>query len=243
MAVKKYDKIYQDLKRRIEDEVYGYQELLPSEYTLIEDYDCSRNTIRRAISQLGTEGYVQSIHGKGVVVIYQKENQAEFVLGGIESLKEAAARNHMEFKTKVICFAELTVDEKMKKRILFPVGTEIYYIQRVRYVDGEALIIDHNYMRRDVAAGLTPEIAEQSIYEYLEQELGVTITTTRRKMTVERITQLDETYLNMKGYNCVAVVSSHTFDAAGVMFEYTQSRHRPDCFAFYDQAQRVKVRN
>ena len=132
MAMRKYDKIYQDLKQKIEDEVYGFQELLPSEHMLIEDYDCSRNTIRRAISQLGTEGYVQSIHGKGVVVIYQKENQAEFVLGGIESLKEAAARNHMEFKTKVICFAELTVDEKMNKKIMFPVGTEIYYIQRVR---------------------------------------------------------------------------------------------------------------
>lgn len=239
MAVIKYDKIYQDLKLKIEDEVYGFQEFLPSEYTLIKAYDCSRNTIRRAISQLGTEGYVQSIHGKGVIVIYQKENQAEFVLGGIESLKEAAARNHMEYKTKVICFAELTVDEKIKKKINFPVGTEIYYVQRVRYLEGEALIIDHNYMRRDVVEGLTLEIAGQSIYEYLEHVLGVTIATTKRKMTVERITQLDETYLNMKGYNCVAVVSSHTFNSDGVMFEYTQSRHRPDCFAFYDQAQRV----
>ena len=57
---------------------------------------------------------------------------------------------------------------------------------------------------------------------------------------MERNSQLDEKYMDLKGYNCVAVVSSHTYNSNGVMFEYTQSRHRADQFAFYDQAQRVR---
>ena len=57
---------------------------------------------------------------------------------------------------------------------------------------------------------------------------------------MERDGQLDEKYMDLKGYNCVAVVSSHTYNSNGVMFEYTQSRHRADQFAFYDQAQRVR---
>ena len=240
MPSAKYDKIYQELRRRIEEEIYGYQDLLPSENMLTEQFESSRNTVRRAIGQLAAEGYVQSIHGKGVQVIYQRENQAEFVLGGIESLKEAARRNHLEYTTKVICFTELVVDEKIQNRTSFPVGSRIYYIQRVRYVDGEALIIDHNYLLQEEARGLTAGIAEKSIYEYLENELGQVITTTRRKLTVERNSQLDEKYMDLKGYNCVAVVSSHTYNSNGVMFEYTQSRHRADQFAFYDQAQRVR---
>lgn len=243
MPAVKYDKIYRELRRKIEEEEYGFQELLPSEHTLIEEYDCSRNTIRRAIGQLSLEGYVQSIHGKGVRVIYKRENQAEFVLGGIESLKEAALRNNVEFSTKVICFTELIVDAKIEKRTSFPEGTQIYYIQRVRYLDGEAMIIDHNYFLKSIAHGLTPEIASRSIYEYLEMELGENILTTKRKMTVEKNSELDEKYMDLKGYNCVAVVASHTFNAEGVMFEYTQSRHRPDHFAFYDQAQRIHRNN
>lgn len=235
----KYDKIYRELRRRIEEEEYVFQELLPSEKILTEQFGSSRNTVRRAIGQLAAEGCVQSIHGKGVRVIYQKENQAEFALGGIESLKEAAERIHMKYTTKVICFTELVVDEKIRRRTSFPVGSAIYYIQRVRYVGEEALIIDHNYLLKEVARGLTPEIAEKSIYEYLEKELGETIMTTRRKMTVEKNSQLDEKYMDLKGYNCVAMVSSHTYNAEGVMFEFTQSRHRADQFAFYDQAQRI----
>ena len=79
-----------------------------------------------------------------------------------------------------------------------------------------------------------------SPYEYMEQELGESIVTTKRKMTVERMNQIDETYLDMKGYNCMAVVSSMTYNAQGIMFEFTQSRHRPDRFVFYDLAHRGK---
>ena len=236
----KYNVIYDDLRIKIEEQEYEYQSMLPSEHQLIEEYECSRNTVRRAIRQLADRGYVQSIHGKGVQIIYQPVEQAEFLLSGIESLKEAVARNRQEYVTKVICFTELVVDKKIAKRTSFPEGEEIYYIQRVRYIDGEALIIDHNYFLKNVAKDLTEEIAEKSVYEYMEGTLGETIVTTKRKLTVEKITELDAKYLDMKGYNCMAVVSSHTFNAEGVMFEYTQSRHRPDKFVFFDQAQRIK---
>ena len=88
--------------------------------------------------------------------------------------------------------------------------------------------------------GLTKEIAEKSIYEYIENELGMAIVTSKRKMTVERATQIDEKYLELNDYNCLAVVSGQTFNSDGIMFEYTQSRHRPDYFCFQDTATRKR---
>lgn len=239
MAGIKYDKIFQDLKEKIEERVYPAQTFLPSEHMLTEQYGCSRNTVRRAIVQLAEDGYVQSVHGKGVQIIFDAGmEESSFMLGGIESLEEAVARNRRSARTKVVCFCELEVDDKIHARTSFPVGTPIYYIQRVRYIDGQALIIDHNYFDRTVVRDLTPEIAETSIYRYLEERLRINIVTTRRKMTVEKITQLDDKYLELGDYNCMAVVSSVTYDDSGKMFEYTQSRHRPDKFVFYNIARR-----
>lgn len=62
--------------------------------------------------------------------------------------------------------------------------------------------------------------------------------TSKWKMTVERVTEIDEKYLELNDYNCLAVVTGQTFNADGVMFEYTQSRHRPDYFCFQDTATR-----
>lgn len=72
MPAQKYTAIYEDLKKKIEEGLYAPQSVLPSENILTTRYGVSRNTIRRAIAQLADESYVQSIHGKGVVVIYRK---------------------------------------------------------------------------------------------------------------------------------------------------------------------------
>lgn len=91
-----------------------------------------------------------------------------------------------------------------------------------------------------MVTGLTPEIAAQSIYDYLEGELRLTIATSKRTLTVEHVTQIDEKYIDMKDYNCMAVITSQTFNDDGVQFEFTQSRHRPDYFRFQDVATRRK---
>ena len=241
MPKAKYDDIYQDLKQKIEDGIYPYSELLPSENNLITVYDCSRNTVRRALAGLIEEGYVQAIHGKGVQVIYQRLDRAPFALGGIESFQESAHRNQFQVVTKVIQFSFVTVEEPLAKESGFSVGDEVYYIQRVRRLNGKPLILDTNVFLRSAARGLSPDIAERSIYAYLEKELGMQITTSKRVITVEQATEQDQRLLDLDGYNCLAVVSSQTFNSDGVMFEYTQSRHQPDYFSFYSTATRKKL--
>lgn len=240
MAVAKYNDIYISLREKIENGEYEYQDMLPSEHKLIELYDCSRNTVRRAITELASNGYVQSIRGKGVQVIHQPREQSHFLFDGMESLKEASQRLNQNYNTKVIHFEELIIDEKLSKKTGFSIGSRVYYLQRVRYIEGEALIIDSNYFLSEIVKGLTKEIAEKSVYEYMENELKETVVTTKRKLTVERVSRLEEKYMDMKGYNSLVVVSSNTFNKDGIMFEYTISRHRPDRFVFYENAQRLK---
>ena len=239
----KYDHIYLDLKEKIERGEYAYQEFLPSENTMVCTYGCSRNTVRRAVSSLVRDGYVQTMQGKGVRNIFRPVEQTLFTLGTIESFRESALRNQLSYSTKVVLFTELTADDKIALRSGFPQGTPLYYLQRVHYLEGKALILNHNYFLKECVPGLTPEIAENTIYGYLENTLHMTIVNSKRVMTVEKITEIDEKYLelNRNDYNCLAVVTSHTYNSDGVMFEYTQSRHRPDYFSFQDNAVRHPV--
>lgn len=243
MPKSKYDRIYQDLKHKIETDEFSYQELLPSENSLVQTYDCSRNTIRRAVSRLVSDGYVQTMQGKGVRNIFRPAKQTSFTLGEIESFKESAQRNGRKAATQVLCFLEITADDKLSAHTGFLPGSELYYIQRLHFLDDKPLIINHNYFLKSAALGLTKEIAEASVYEYLEQTLHMTIVNSRRIMTVEKITEIDEKYLNLdiNDYNCMAVISSWTYNSAGIMFEFTQSRHRPDYFRFQDNAVRHPV--
>ena len=241
MPKAKYDEIYLNLKRTVESGAHPYGSLLPSENTLIAQYGCSRNTIRRALSGLSEDGYIQPIHGKGVRVIYRPSERASFTVGGIESFQETARRNKLQVITKVVQFAVIAADETIAEKSGFPAGEEVYYIQRVRCLDGKSLILDTNLFLKRLVPGLTKEIAEHSIYAYIENELGMHIGTSKRTITVEHASAQDEQLLDLGDYNCLAVVSSQTFNADGILFEYTQSRHQPDYFSFHDTATRKKV--
>lgn len=240
MPKNKYDMIYQDLKKKIETDAYPYQALLPPENALVQIYDCSRNTVRRAISRLVGDGYVQTMQGKGVRNIYRPIEQTAFTIGEIESFRESALRNGHEARTKVLLFSEITANAALAARTGFPEGARLYYLQRLHYLDEKPLILNHNYFLRETVPGLTEQIAQGSIYDYLENTLHLTIVNSKRIMTVEKITEIDEKYmsLNVDEYNCVAVVTSYTYNSEGTMFEYTQSRHRPDYFRFQDNAVR-----
>lgn len=235
-----YETIYKDLKKKIENNTFAYQELLPSENTLIQTYGCSRNTLRRAVGCLVTDGYVQTMQGKGVRNIYQPADQTAFTIGEIESFRESASRNGQTASTKVLLFTEIMINEKQATVTGFEQGSEVYYIQRLHYLDEIPLIINHNYFLKSAVPGLTKEIAGKSIYDYLENTLHMTIVNSKRIMTVEKVTEIDEKYLklNVEDYNCMAVISSQTYNSDGTMFEYTQSRHKPDYFRFFDNAVR-----
>ena len=214
MPAEKYTAIYNDLKQKIEEGLYAPQSVLPSENILTTRYGVSRNTVQRAIAKLADESYVQSIHGKGVIVIYRKAEANVFSFDVIESMKEAAARNNREYHTKVIHFTTFTVDEYLARKTGFAIGEEVYYIQRVRYFDDVAMILDNNWFLTRVVPGLIREIAEKSVYEYLENVVGDTIVTTRRTLTVEKITEIDEKYLDLVDCGAMAVVTSDVLHIA-----------------------------
>lgn len=177
----------------------------------------------------------------GVQVIYQPSEKAVFSVGGIESFRESAGKNHFSYETKVIHFQTIVTNCEFSQKTGFPEGTELLWIQRIRLLDGKALILDDNYFLKQVVGNLTPEIAEKSVYDYLEKTVGMQIVTSKRRITVELATETDQKFLNLNGYRCLAVVSSNTFNSDGVMFEYTQSRHQPEYFSFQNIASRKRV--
>lgn len=233
-----YDKIYRDLKSKIEEGEFPYQSFIPSESQLIETYSCSHNTARRAISLLAGEGYVLPINGVGVKVIYIPRTRTLFGLGTIETFQEAAKRSGLDAKTKVIKFEKVICDGPMSEKSGFSLGKSLIHIDRVRIISGERQILDRNFFAADLVEGLTPEIAEKSIYDYCEDVLKMQVVTSQRRITSERVTRQDMQELDLSDYNFVTVVRNRAFNDSGDLFEYTESRHRPDGFSFFTVCKR-----
>lgn len=71
----KYTEIIENIKQKIQSNIYKSNELLPSEKELCTEYSVSRRTVRRAIMELVEDGYLYTVPGKGTFVhVLNKDN-------------------------------------------------------------------------------------------------------------------------------------------------------------------------
>ncbi|MBQ7677373.1 MAG: UTRA domain-containing protein [Lachnospiraceae bacterium] len=179
-----------------------------------------------------------------MVCIYNPSDALSLFSNEIETFREACYRNGLSYETRVVKFQECLSDEAISRRTGFAAGEELYYIMRIHIIDGEPLILNHNYFLKSVAKGLTAEIAAHSVYDHLENTLGVVIVSAKRTITVQKVTPDDKKYLNIPAhdYNCLAVMTNHTYESNGILFEHTESRHLPSHFLFSSTATRISSR-
>lgn len=233
---KRYMAIYEDIKEKILSGEFGPGHKLPSEHEFCSIYKTSRGTIRSALDLLVEEGMVNRHPGKGVYVL--ERNAITFSFGGLVSFKEASENNGQSFVTLVPFFTEMIITQELHDKTRLPLGEEVYCLHRIRELDGERIIFDINYFLKEKLTGLTEDIAKDSIYEYMEQQLGLKIGFSQRIIQVEPVTVKDREYLDMGSYGFVAVVKNFVHLSDGTLFEYTESRHHPERFIFTDFARR-----
>ena len=153
-----YEGIYREIRSRIINGTYAFQEMLPTEAELTAEFGCTRNTVRRALSMLADQMFVQPIHGKGVRVIWLKgETDMLGALEEVESFGEFAKRNNAVASTEVKSFEHLICTEQLSRRLGFKVGEELIRGVRVRSLNGSARQVDHGYFLASIAKGLTPD--------------------------------------------------------------------------------------
>jgi len=237
--VAKYEEIYSALRTGIERGTYPFLSFLPSENSLADEFGISRNTVRKALQYLASQGYVQAMQGKGIQIIFRRHRTSHFLLAGIESLAEAGRRLGIEVRTRLLDSSTVTIDADLAQRSGLPEGASAIALKRLRFLDGRPAIVDHNMFLAEVVPRVPREAAESSIYAYLENELGVSIVSSSRLATIEPADEEDLHYLDLGGQNCVGVVESFSFDSSGVPFEYTRSRHAARTFSFISIAQRL----
>ena len=237
--MRKYDAIYQDLKEKIEAEIYATGSLLPSESALQDMYQASRDTVRKALRLLKDDGFIQSQKGKGSTVINRQEYV--FPVSGVVSYAELAAQFHLQTRTVVLTNHFATLPAKSFKDVDPTVEVkQMRLLKRVRYLENEPDIIDIDYLDPKVVPPIPESVAKGSLYAYLEGPVGLTIAYATKEITVETATEEDQRYLKIPPSAVVVVVRSCSSLTDTTKFQYTESRHRADRFKFHDFARRIR---
>ena len=232
----KFMDIYKDLARAIDGKVYRVGEPLPSENELAQKHNVSRETVRKALRRLSETGYIQKRQGKGSIVL--DKTRFDFPVSGLTSFKELMDTNLSDNYTKIIRNEEMFLPAELADSMAMPHDFPVIRLTRLRYIDGEAVIIDDDYLSKKYVESIPDERAMISIYDYMENDLDLKIDFAHKQYTVEPISKEDETLLDLHEDTHVVVVRSDVHLENTEFVEYTISRHRLDKFRFVDFARR-----
>jgi DNA-binding GntR family transcriptional regulator len=159
--------LYRQVQAGIEDLIRSgpcSKDMPLSDAWLVERFGVSRITVRRAIDELVNAGILYRIQGVGTFV---RQNKLKEKLT-LNSFLDAWTRRHGRFGVRVGTFGRIRADEPLAQRLAVLRGTELVYVQRLRFQKDTLVAIDDRYLRADCCPRLTAQdVKTSSLVDFL----------------------------------------------------------------------------
>lgn len=179
----KYYVLKKELLRRIEAGEYADGALIESERELMETYQFSRVTVRKAIDELVNEGYLYRIQGKGT---YVKSEEATQNLYRLSSCTEDVKRMGCVPTKKTVYTTKQAAGVRLARQLHIDAEDQVHVIGRVFYADEETLNYTDSYLAEKLFPGLEQyNLEENSLYDIIQNVYQIKITKARR--TIEAV--------------------------------------------------------
>lgn len=170
-----YQQIYDEIKDAIEKGVYAPKERIPSELELAEQYDVSRITVRRAVEELCSDGYLVKRQGRGTFVSTPHINR-QFHASTLQTFTALCADNGMKAGAHVV--DRQIVPARQNEMEFFGLQKDalLLHIKRVRTADGEPIFEENIFVPFDAYRELlTADLEDKSIFAEVERVGGTPI--------------------------------------------------------------------
>jgi len=230
----KYSQVGNSIIEKIEDGTYKTGSSIPSERELIESFGVSRITIRKAIDELVSKGFLTKVQGKGT---YVKSGIHRQNLFSLTSCKNDIVNQGMIPSTIVIKAIVEKPNEELQDALELTEDDMVFTLERVYYADD----IPVNYTITHLPLKLFPEIDKidfknKSLYETLENKYATKLIEATR--TVEAILP-EKKIAEMLGLNATSPVLLFKATTIGEIngvqcpIENFTCNYRSDRFKFY----------
>jgi GntR family transcriptional regulator len=173
-SVPMHTQIREIIRRRVLDGTYAPHSQMPSESQMMEAFSVSRITIRQALGDLQKEGLIFKVPGKGSFVAKPKAFQS---LSRLQGFGEAMGPSGYETFSQVLSTRKVAATEVVARRLQIGVGTPVFEIQRLRYLNREPISVDQSYFPLSIGERLAQEdLPTRDIFVILENDFGLHLT-------------------------------------------------------------------
>ena len=191
-----YKQVYEALRREISSGEFSAGDLLPSEHELCARFSVARPTVRKALDQLVSDGFIFKHQGKGSIV-----KGAPKGIGILSISGTSAAVGSPNFSTHIILKPELRT---WTEAFSFPVEewerrAGCIYFERLRLLDGVPVFFDITMLPNiGLPRFLNYDLENRSLFDSLRSQYQITVTGGTQQLFAIRADKRLQEYLGVR---------------------------------------------
>lgn len=225
----KYIAIAREIKKRIISGQYPAAEPLPDQFALAAEFGTSRMTIQQAMRQLIVEGLVYTRQGQGTFIRKNFLQLSQWDIHGSDYAGATETWGHLgKVESQVIRFELRFPSEKEQASLLIDADSPVYDFVRLRLLNGEPLSLDITVMPVSLVPGLSKSHLENSVFRYVQDNLGLKMMGSYRVVRALKPSELDQQHLNSDASDPILEVEQVIYLDDGTPLEYAHCHYRYD---------------
>lgn len=232
-----YHQIKEDIIAKIESNEFKEGQKIEGEHDFIKLYGVSQITVRKALSDLVTEGYLNRIRGKGTFVSHKRNKHRTSLISFSDEMRQLGYESDVhileiksEYNKRITKIMEIDETEKLIK------------VKRVRLGNGEPVGMQTSYIaEKRVGMDAFKDFNQiKSLYKVL-QNVGIQIKRVRERYRAVQVGDgITQKLLNVPSGVPAFYVEHYGYDESDKLLEYTESILRGDKYELetesYDRA-------
>jgi GntR family transcriptional regulator len=226
-AAPRYRQVADALQRRIASGDLGSHDRLASERMIADRFGLSRMTARQAVELLVRRGVVYRRPGSGTFV---SPPRIEHTLQRLAGFSEQMRRQGVHPTGRVLemrCSGR--IDAGARDALELPDGERAWMVRRLRFGDGEPLLLETFWVPRPVCPELSrDELAERSLYAVMRTRYGVDPVSAETSLEPAALDAADARHLSARPGAPAILVIRATRDGDGRPVEFARDLYRGD---------------
>lgn len=223
-----YYQLKEELRRKIMSNEWKDGARLPSEKEMCTSFGVSRATVRRAVADLETEGYLEKKQGRGTFV---KRRSVTQKLHKFYTFREELKKLGINETYKIVEFCKIVPGVQIRQALQLKNDEQVFWVKRVRYMDNEAYTVENSY----IPVKYVPEMTEELIRTNgLYKTLGLFQIFPERAIetfSAVNLTENDSRLLGVEPDEAAIYLTRTTYSGINII-EYCQSIVRGDVFQY-----------
>lgn len=214
------------IRNKIDNQEWKENDKIPSENELSNIYGLSRMTVRSVITRLAIQGFLYRVSGKGTYVAKPKITSRPLSQMGI---RQQLDQMGIETTTKLIQIQRIPASPRIQKELMLREASEVYFVERVRYIKNEPLSIHISYIPVNFCPNLeNMHLEDEQLCVILEKTYKLQIARIVETLETSMATATQAELLSVKPGFTLLRLENTAYSPEGHPFEHTRVAFRGD---------------